>query len=101
MRRILLVLCGCLCLTSLAATAGEKSRGPKVSTTSATKESRKRPNVIILLADDLGSKDLGCYGGPVKDTGAGRAWQRERSAVHRLSRRCGGLLTFARNPPDR
>ena len=26
----------------------------------------ERPNVIILLADDLASKDLGCYGGPVK-----------------------------------
>jgi hypothetical protein len=27
---------------------------------------RKRPNVVTLLADDLGWKDLGCYGGPVK-----------------------------------
>jgi arylsulfatase A len=26
----------------------------------------KQPNVVILLADDLGSQDLGCYGGPVK-----------------------------------
>ena len=26
----------------------------------------KQPNVIVLLADDLGSKDLGCYGGSVK-----------------------------------
>ena len=26
----------------------------------------ERPNVVVLLADDLGLQDIGCYGGPVK-----------------------------------
>ena len=26
----------------------------------------KQPNVVVLLADDLGFSDIGCYGGPVK-----------------------------------
>ncbi len=46
-------------LSVLAATA------PLFITTNSV-ESFDRPNVVILLADDLGFKDIGCYGGPVQ-----------------------------------
>ena len=28
-----------------------------------------RPNVVVLLSDDLGYQDIGCYNGPVKTRG--------------------------------
>jgi arylsulfatase A-like enzyme len=34
--------------------------------TAAAPEASRRPNVLIILADDLGYSDLGCYGGEIR-----------------------------------
>ena len=39
---------------------------PWLLISAVTVNAAKRPNVVVLLADDLGWKDIGCYGGPVK-----------------------------------
>ena len=82
MRRSFLLCCSCLYLNSLGYAADER-----------------RPNVVILLADDLGSKDIGCYGGPVKtpvldELATNRSeWRTERQQGIEFSGRCA----FARD----
>jgi arylsulfatase A-like enzyme len=51
MRRLFVLLCILLA-------------GPEVSHAADT----KRPNVLFILIDDLGSQDLGCYGNKFIDT---------------------------------
>ncbi|WP_220498212.1 sulfatase-like hydrolase/transferase [Rhodopirellula sp. JC639] len=37
-----------------------------LSPTTLKAESTKRPNIVLILADDLGFSDLGCYGGEIQ-----------------------------------
>ena len=60
-----------------------------------------RTNVVFFLADDLGQRDLGCYGSTFYETpNLDRAGARRR-ALHRRLRRLPGLLADAREHHDR
>jgi len=63
----------CLKRVGLGAAAlalGGKARavaaGPEMEAQGQRKASRDRPNIIIVMADDMGFSDLGCYGGEIK-----------------------------------
>ena len=50
----------CSILLVLGVLAHRSSAGP------AKPEPTKRPNIVVILADDLGWSDLGCYGGEIR-----------------------------------
>ena len=55
-------------------------------------EPRKRPNFVFFLVDDLGRRDLGCYGSTFYETPNIDRLAARGDAVHECLRRLPGLL---------
>ena len=60
-----------------------------------------RPNVVLIVADDLGYGDVGVFGSTRIRTPDDRPPRGRGRALHRLLRGAGGLLRVARRHPDR
>ena len=59
----------------------------------------KRPNILLILNDDMGYSDLGCYGGEVQTPNLDKTCQR-RVEIHAVLQH-GALLSVARVVVDR
>ena len=60
-----------------------------------------KPNVVLIVIDDLGQRDLGCYGSTFYKTPNIDQHGEGRAALHRLLRRLPGLLADAGEHPHR
>ncbi len=61
----------------------------------------KAPNVIFIVADDLGYGELGCYGQQIIKTPHIDELAKTRNALHPVLRRVARLCPFALHPHDR
>ena len=55
-----------------------------------------RPNVIVILADDLGFSDIGCYGGEIHTPNLDRLASQGPAAAAPPGRRCSRDFTSIR-----
>ena len=59
-----------------------------LATVAAAHAATTKPNILIILADDLGWSDLGCYGGEIRTLDYARLvcplWQSCRSMLARI-----------------
>jgi arylsulfatase len=53
-------------IASTAAIAALPTTNPAHSQTSSTAPAPKRPNIVLIMADDMGFSDIGCYGSEIK-----------------------------------
>ena len=52
---------------AVSATEGDRlGSRPQLDAPELTAEEGEKPNVILIMVDDMGFSDIGCYGGPVK-----------------------------------
>ena len=82
----------------LAALASMAVASQPVHAQQVNAQSAPRPNVVLVMADDLGFSDLGCYGGEIQDA-ASRSTGCRRAAFHAVLQH-GPLLADAGRAAD-